>query len=507
MKKSRGILGATFAVSAANIVSGILGVGRGLYVAHALPPAEFGIWTLMLTLLGYASYSDAGVNHAMLVEMPRRMGRGDEEGADRVERESFSSIALISGTISIGLLIAALIPHATGSRWWRLMVLLSAGVFVYAMLNFYNVAVRVRGDFTAISVSVVAAAVVSFAAVIVWQLLQHALTADAVSAALIGGQLVGLLVLLRSGGGHLRWSFDWRALAVLLRIGFPLSLIPIGFTLFQSIDRWIVARAVEPRVFGYYGFGATIGTFLLLVPNALTYVLFTKQLQRFGATGDARASASLVWPPLVACSALMTLAAAEAAVALPFLVRYVLPAYTPGTFAAILQVIGNCLLFAVPVSSAYLISINRQREIYVALAASLAGEALLVAVSVYATRSINGAAAAVLASNAAYSALLTTLALRRLAGGGRDVLGRLFRILSPFVLAGGAAVALMWIDPYAGTLGSDSVRLLWHGAAVALVCVPLLVWMAIREGVLQQPQVTLWLARMGSYAPNARRSP
>jgi O-antigen/teichoic acid export membrane protein len=294
----------------------------------------------------------------------------------------------------------------------------------------------------------------------------------------------------------LAWSIDWSAFRRLMVTGLPVSLLPIGFTLFQSVDRWIVASVVPASALGFYGLGAVLGLFLYMIPNTLAVVLFSKQIERFGATGDARASASLVSPPLLASGYFMAFVAGAATLTIPVIIFYLVPAYVPGTRVAMLQVTGNCLLFAVPVASSFLISAGVQRHVFLGLTVAVVVEAALVSVLVRTPWGIDGAALAVLLSDAVYGGVLAWLAVRMLGGTAAHRIRRVALCFLPF----GICLPVAWLVSPGRALGLGVGPDVWTVAgrtvAYAAICGPICLVSARSSGLLREPFVAARVRRV-----------
>jgi O-antigen/teichoic acid export membrane protein len=303
-----------------------------------------------------------------------------------------------------------------------------------------------------------------------------------------------VIVLAWRSHSHAIWPLDLKVLRRLVALGLPISLLPIAFTFFQSLDRWVVAAFVPSADLGYYGLGATLGMFLYLLPNTLAMVLFTKQIAEFGASGDAGRNASLVLAPIQVSGYIMALVAGGMVLAMPFIIHYLTPRYAPALGVATLQVVGNCLLFVVPVGSNFLISVNRQKMLTVALGLAMLGEAALVAALVQTPLGIDGAAWAVLLSDGLYSAAVAWLCLSLFGANRLARIGRIATYFVPFALCVPVALVLQRTTSLSGSLLADSVRLLAQGTAYLIVAGAASVGAAKLTGLLAEPFVAVRLA-------------
>jgi O-antigen/teichoic acid export membrane protein len=269
-------------------------------------------------------------------------------------------------------------------------------------------------------------------------------------------------------------------------VGLPVSLLPIGFTVFQSVDRWVVASAVPAATLGYYGVGTVFGLFLYMVPNTLATVLFTKQIERFGGSGNAETTETLVSRPILLSGYGMALAAGGVTLILPLFIHYLLPAYRPATRTATFQVLGNCLLFAVPLSANALIATGRHRPLFAVLAAAVGAEIVLVALFVRTRFGIDGAALAVLICDAAYGGVLAFLATRSAGRRWQSDLRRVGSYFFPFLITVPAALLLLPHPWPSGRVGEDMLVLTGRAAVLVLLCTPLCYVGARAAGLVAQ---------------------
>ncbi len=468
---------------------------RNFYVARFLLPASFGTWSLVNTLLYYANYADIGLNAGLILEAPKLIGQQRPQDARRVERQVYTSTLLMCGSIALAIALLSFLPIRPFGFSVGQFRIVAAAVVTLALLNYYNVIARIRDHFGLISVTVVLTAIVATVGVILANVITKNLGVSQVASMTVLGSAAAALTF----GAFVRsapaWPPDWVLLKRLIVIGLPVSLLPILFTLFLSLDRWIVAAMVPAVNMGYYGFGATLGMFLYMMPSTLAIVLFTRQIEHYGLTNDPKALEPLVFPPVQLSGYVMAFTAGAVSLALPIFIRYVLPSYTPGIRAAIYQVIGNCLLFAVPVSANFLISTGRKQGLFAALIAAGAGKCGLVVLALLAGRNIGNASLAVLAGDALYAVIVVSLAFRGLGFAVPKNVRSVAVCLLPFGICLPVSLVLARFFHYSGVLGSDLIRWAILGAVYVLVCGAFCLAMARRQGLLRQPFVARHLDR------------
>ncbi len=487
MTKRPSIGRSTLLLFAATGISGLLAFFRNFYVARFLLPASFGAWSLVNTLLYYANYADIGINAGMILEAPRLLGQKRPEDARRVQRQAYTATLIVCGSVALLLALTSFLPFRNFAAPLSYFRIVALAVVTLALLNYYNVVARIRDRFGLISVSVLVTAVTSTAGVVAANQIWKGLEVSQVALITVLGSTAAAVTLGLFARSSPAWPPDWRFFLRLVKIGLPVSVLPIAFTLFLSLDRWIVAALVPGAKLGYYGFGATLGMFLYMVPSTLAVVLFTRQIEHFGSTNDPKSLEPLVVPPVQLSGYVMAFAAGAAALSLPLLIHRLLPDYAPGIWSAIYQVVGNCLLFAVPVGANFLISIGRKRQLFTALAAAGLGKCALVALFVLAGRNVTSASLAVLASDALYNIAIAYLVFRYL---GLAILKNVRRILAsliPFAICVPVALLMAFFSRSTDSLGNDIRLWLEFASVYTLVCGTFCLAAARRLGLLRQP--------------------
>ncbi|OFV91970.1 MAG: hypothetical protein A3H95_16035 [Acidobacteria bacterium RIFCSPLOWO2_02_FULL_64_15] len=481
-------------------MSSVFGLIRGFYIARTMVPADYGVWSLVAALLSYANYADTGVNTGFILEVPRLIGVGHMDQAIRVQRQAFTATLLVTGVVAALVFTGSFWPGLVAGQYGANLRIVAAGVVVFGLLNYYQVVARIEDRWQAIGAATIATTIVSTAGVVVAGTVTGHLTVEASALFAVLGSAAAVLMLFAGKRSAPAWQVDWAVLRRLMAIGLPVSLWPLGFTAFQNADRWIVAGAVSRTDLGYYGLGTTFGLFLYLVPNTLAMVLFTRQIAAFGATGDPRKSESIVLPPIQASGYVMAWLAGAMVLAMPFIVHYVTPSYSPALRVATLQVIGNCLLFAMPVAANYLISTKRQALLVAIVGVVALFEIALVAVLVRTKLGIDGAAWAVLVSDGLCTGAVVTVCLRLFDIDLRAALSRVCLYFLPFALCLPVALLLSPFGRVTDVPSADGAHLLLLGIAYVGLSVPLCLAASKMSGFLAEPVVA---ARVRTHLPGA----
>ena len=479
----------TAVILAASGVSNVLGVVRALWLARVMVPVDYGVWSLISTLLGYAGYADLGLNTGFILQAPRQIARGQARDAEVTGRQAFSGIVAVTGSLAMVLFGVSLVPISFITPVRGSLRIVATGIVLLGLANYYQVVLRIRHEWRRIGAAMVVTAAVSTGGVMAVTYVAGEITVEAVAAAAVAGTAAAACLLGYWSGARLAWPLDASRLRHLFLLGLPVVFLPVGFTMFQNLDRWIVAMVVPGVDLGYYGLGATFGGFLYVVPVSLATILFTRQIEIFGASGDATSGRAMVLPPIQLSGYVMAGMAGALALAMPFILSHLAPAYKAALPAATILVIGNCLLFGVPVGSQYLISVDRRKTVLLGLAAAMAVKVLLVALWVRTDLGVTGAAIAVATSDAVYCAAVIFYCLRLSDPSCARAPLRVLIYFFPFAICLGIAFLL-----YPGSVSSqgitrDGLTLLWLESAYVAMTGLLCLIFSRNTGFLDEPIV------------------
>jgi O-antigen/teichoic acid export membrane protein len=482
-----------------NAISSILVFMRGTYVAYVLSPSDFGILTLLVTMINYTNYADIGIGAGMFLEVPKLLGTTQAGEAKRIQSQAYIAVLVLGVVSAAFLLLISFAPLELNAFQKEGLRIAAIAVIIFALLNYYQTVVRLHDRFVLIGFATIIGSFVAFAGSVAVVHLSNIDRVTLLALVLLTGSGTSALLLGLFSRTSLAWPMNWDIFLRLIKIGLPVSMLPIVFTLFQTIDRWIVAAHVQKETLGYYSLGAILGSFLYMIPNTLAFVLWSRQTKHFGAENvDFKTKESLFYLPLFFSGYGMALMAGVMMLIMPFVIHYIFSAYISGTIAAIILSIGNCLLFAVPLSSNVLVSVGRQKAIFGLLAVATLMEAVIVYALVQTQWGINGAAIAVLASDMFYSILLTFLTVRVF---DRTVFKQATRValcFVPFVICLPVAGVLMSSYYINGILWQDTVGILWRCVLFGLICIPLCLYAGWAGGAVNHQTFALWTRQLFS---------
>jgi len=445
---------------------------RGLIAARLLGPQLYGAWNAIQIMMDYGPLAPAGTQQGLDQMVPPRIVAGDAEALARVKRAALFNISLLSGAFAVACLLLEQFGHSRMLHDWGVAGIAAAMICaVTTNLAYYQTSImRSHGDISTASG---------------WTVIQGA----------VGGGL-GLVLLpwMHGWGLLLGWTIGCVVAFVfstvrsrrhaplspapasegfdLVQVGIPMFAFTASSQVMRNLDRLIILRYLGAIDLGYYSLSVMALTFLLYLPDSVTYVIYPNLLKTYGASGgNARSIRPDVDRALQATSVLVPFLCGVAFLFAQPVVGLVLPKFLPGVAAMRVLCFGAVALAFSNLASVVMMTIRRQLMLMPTAVFGVGLYGMLDFVAVKMGYGITGVATATLVAYVINSAVLLSLAF---AGTG-DRAGRLFatlaRLYAPLALAIGLSFALERWMPWAGAqpTGLVLLRLALSTAGFALV--------------------------------------
>lgn len=296
-----------------------------LVVASMVGPAVWGYWFLLNLVIRYGSLSHLGAINGMSREIPAAVGRGEHTEADRLQHATLAWTGiclLVAGVLAIGAVGVTLdlvdLTHLT------LTVVLLCCHQAYA---FVTSALKARGSFSTVSAMQYAGALAYPALVLpaaAWWGLSGFIVGQAACFTLL------CLVAARSLTGLFVARFDGPAARRLVTIGFPIMLVGVVFTLFSTVDRWVIAARLGEDALGHYSLAIMALAAVALLPQVFSQLTYPRMAASWAARRDLDELARLMsWQRRATLAAVVPISLTIALLA-HWGTRTFLPEFVPG---------------------------------------------------------------------------------------------------------------------------------------------------------------------------------
>ncbi len=349
------------------LVSTVLAQGAGLFRSVVLPvflgPAQLGIWNLMNVVIGYGANAHLGILHGLNKKVPMLRGLGHAAEFDELKDSVYWASLLLALIVGAALFLGSFVVEPVYASALRIvaMVIVLQMVFVY-----YFCLLRGDNRFELVSKGIAGLSILSSATVLVLAYLSP----DRLLGALWGVAVAYPFILgywYYKGGYRFTISLKRDQVKDAFVLGFPLIVLGFMDMVFLSMDRWLIAWKLSETALGYYAFGIMAGNLLGLVPISASNVLYPRMLQRFAVSGDSFAVSGLLLNPVRAITSMMIFLTSATTIALPLVIRLLLPDYIP-SISLIEIVVPGAFFLAIAYSVGnFVVAINRQRVLIVVL--------------------------------------------------------------------------------------------------------------------------------------------
>ncbi len=377
-----------------------------LFAAKRLGPETFGFWYVLNLALAYGGLAHLGVVNAMNRDVPVFRGKGDAERVRLIQSVSVG-VLLVSTVVAGVVMVVSLaflepIPRAPLAALIALFVVTQPYLFLQVYL-------KSDGQFERLSLQQLLLALL-FPLSVVPLTIGYGL-----SGFILGQALVTLLIslfILRTWTFHLRPVFNVQETLRLVRVGLPIMLVGLMYTLLTTADRWVITAFLDLARLGHYSLAIMVLGVLSLVPMVIAQQMYPRMAEAWGRTSDARDV--LRWAlrqtgMAVAFTAPLILVLYFAA---PPLIRAFLPAYAEGV-APVKIILFGPLFLAFSGGFANLLNTLDKQVYYLAVqAAALLVNVGLNVVFVRAGLGISGVALGTTLTYALYGLALVAVSLR-----------------------------------------------------------------------------------------------
>jgi O-antigen/teichoic acid export membrane protein len=254
-----------------------------LSAARSLGPETWGLWYILNLVLAYGGLIHFGVINAMNREVPVSRGRGETDKVHFVQSVTFG-VMTVSTLVAGGTLLFSSLAWNDDSL--RNPLALLALLFVSAQLYiFLQIHLKSEGRFRRMSYQQLV-----FASLL--PMLALPLTARYGLPGYILAQTVTTLVvagfMIRKWPFNLKPVFNWREAFRLMKIGFPIMLVGLLYTLLTTADRWVIIAFFEAKWLGYYSLAIMTLGVTSLIPMVLAQQMYPRMAEAWGRTAQTR---------------------------------------------------------------------------------------------------------------------------------------------------------------------------------------------------------------------------
>jgi O-antigen/teichoic acid export membrane protein len=319
----------------------LIGAAKSFFLAKYLGPSDYGIWVTAMIVTVLANIGHLGVLEAIVKEVSSLRGKKEHEKIRDVECTALAGVIVLS--ICFGIICFVCIWALPGihSLQQKLPFQLAIAASVVSFFTlFYSQ--RLASHELFIKVSIVESIKYSCIAVIATILALKYGVAGA-TGGLLAGELIGFISAFIANSKSFQYKliphFDYSGIWALVRVGFPITFVWWLLLFHTAIDRIVAITMLGKEATGYYGFGVTLTTLVLLVPTAFGRVLYPRIGKAVASEGSAVALKNLVIAPTRYMSMCTAALLCVICMGYPVVYKYITPQYWPGLPSAMILVV------------------------------------------------------------------------------------------------------------------------------------------------------------------------
>lgn len=363
------LLAQVSALVGGNLAASALRMVNGFFTARVVEPAVMGLFSGIGLVQGYIPFFSLGILNGLNRELPYYIGKGDHARARELASAAQAWALALGAGVALSLTgVAAW--YAYYGKWtvaagWLTNAI--SGFSLFYSTYYLQVTFRTRGDFARLALVNVIQSVISLLLVmIVWWLTFYGLCLRAVLVLIVQNALLWLWRPIRVGP-----EWNRRHLLHLFKIGAPIFAVGQLYVYWTALDGTLMLLYCGQRGLGLYAVAVMASTSLLMLPDAITQVLYPQMAEQYGRCNDLRALVrSAVRPMMLALLVVVPLTIAGWA-CMPWVVTALLPKYVDAIPAAQWSLLLAPVMCLHPVNNVFVV-VKRQDLYAIAIVVGMA---------------------------------------------------------------------------------------------------------------------------------------
>jgi O-antigen/teichoic acid export membrane protein len=271
---SNNIIKNIMSMGAATLISAALAFFVGIFTRNILGPEKYGYWLTISLIFTFIPFFQFGIINAMNREVPYYIARNDFQRVRDIKNLTLSFIFTIPLIIAFILaLVSVFLLFLDLNYEYKIGIIYSSFLVILLLLSAYvEMFYKSEQNFKTASILISTKNITqSILTVLFVYLFGYQ--------GLFIGMSVALIIQLVFGRASLKnfeYKFDINQYKELIKIGFPIFLVGIVWTILIASDRVIISIFMSPEDLGIYGVGMLIFNSMMLLPQVIGQVLYPK---------------------------------------------------------------------------------------------------------------------------------------------------------------------------------------------------------------------------------------
>lgn len=347
------------ALGSATIINAGLTFIVGIWTRNLLGPEQYGFWVAVTLIFTFTPIFQLGTLNAMNREVPFYLKRGDLDKVKEIRESVFSFLFTFPIYVACLLFILSIsIVFIDIEKEYKTGLFLASFIIFFSYIsNYIEMFFKSQQDFKTTSKLIMVKSVATSLLTLIFVFMIG-------YEGLYIGMLLALLLQIFITRKHLPFKskkYDLQQYKSLIKIGFPIMLVGIIWSLMIASDRFIITLFMTPKDLGNYSVSILVFSSIMLLPQVLVQVFYPKIVE-FVSQGEYVQINRLFWRINKVVSFIMLILVIIGYIMLPYFIKWFMPEYIEGIKAAQILLLGVYPLTLVGVAANYFNSTNNQKN-------------------------------------------------------------------------------------------------------------------------------------------------
>jgi O-antigen/teichoic acid export membrane protein len=257
----------------------ILRALTALVTARLLGPENLGLVAAVGLIMSYGVLFQGGITDGMRLKVSSLIGQKKHQKAELCLNNGFAGVITIMSTLTLIILVLSYLIVGDELVFFGIIVN-SIGLLFFQIYGYLEGKARLFYHFRAVFYSQTLLAVSQFVLTVTGT---YFFGIYGFFTAMLFFYIPSIIYLRYKKSEVIRYSWDYRAIVELMKLGFPVLLGGMVFTFFTSIDKWFILTNYGVGFLGYYSVIIGLATMLSMVPTKFASLLGQYLLEASGA--------------------------------------------------------------------------------------------------------------------------------------------------------------------------------------------------------------------------------
>ncbi|MGG3467839.1 oligosaccharide flippase family protein [Neobacillus pocheonensis] len=356
--KNNTMLNNIFSLGSATLINAILTFLVGILTRNVLGPELYGYWLTISLIFTFTPILQLGTLNAMNREVPFYLARNDIKIVYDIRSSVFSFMFTIPLFSVLLLLVLSGILFFTDIRFeYKIGLMIASLIAGFTYISsyvemYYKSEQNFRKASKIISIKSISQSILTVLFVYIFGY-----------TGLYFGMLFSLIIevaLAKETFPKLGAKHTYKEYMDLIRVGFPILLVGIIWSIMIATDRIIISIYMTPEDLGNYGVGMLVFSTMMLIPQVISQVFYPKIVELVSKRNFIEIK-RFYWKINKILALIMFFIVIIGYLLLPYFITWFMPEYINGIKAAQILLIGIYPLTLVGVSANYFNATNNQK--------------------------------------------------------------------------------------------------------------------------------------------------